>query len=226
MYLADDPKPGLLAELVEVLSDRDALQVASIAEVYGPSGIVDARAQRATFADVLHDALADGYSGIRVAADNSSLTLDPERLEAWISWECVADRFMSENPVTGLCAFDRELVDVDTLRHLATLHPLSSVAHPIPQFRLFSDGDALYVEGEVDTFAVDQVWLALEHLPPKTEVVIDLTETTFMSKAVPSALHRLSEAGVGVTVRGSLETIEQLNKSAGLPRVRYAAVDN
>ncbi len=225
MYVAPDPNPGSLADLVDVISDRDALQVASITEVYGSTGVVDASSQRATFVEVLREALADGYSGIRVAADNSSLVLDPERLEAWIGWEFVADRFMSENPVTGLCAFDQQLVDVDTLRHLATLHPLCSAAEPVPQFRLFSDGDSLYVEGEMDTFAVDQVWLALRHLPPKTEVVVDLTKTTFLSEAVPSALHRLSEAGAAVVVRGPAETIEHLGESAGLPEVHFSVVD-
>jgi len=213
MYVAPDPNPGSLADLVDVISDRDALQVASIAEVYGSSGVVDASSQRATFVDVLREALAEGYSGIRVAADNSSLVLDPHRLEAWIAWELVADRFMSENPVTGLCAFDQDLVDVGTLRHLATLHPLCSAADPVPQFRLFSDGDSLCIEGEIDTFAVDQVRLALRHLPAKTEVVVDMAKSTFLSEAAPAALHRLSRSGVPVVFRGPSGAVEQLSET-------------
>src|ERR1039457_4601357 len=80
---------------------------------------------------------------------------------------------MSENHVTGLCAFDQERVDVDRLRHLATLHPLSSVTSPVPQFRLFADSGQLCVEGEIDSFAVSQLWLALDALPPKTGVLVD-----------------------------------------------------
>jgi len=101
------------------------LQFVRVAEIYGSSGIGHADTQRATFASALSEALRMGYSGIRVAADNTPLVTDPERLAAWIQWEHVADRFMSENPVTGLCAFDREKVDIGRLRHLATLHPPS-----------------------------------------------------------------------------------------------------
>jgi hypothetical protein len=132
VYVAADPGPAAVAGLAEVAGPH-ALQVASIAEVYRASRVVDALSQRATFARALADALAAGYSGIRVAADNTPLVTDEDRLAAWIRWEVVADHFMSENQVTGLCAFDREKVDVDRLRHLATLHPLSSAASPVPQ---------------------------------------------------------------------------------------------
>lgn len=102
----------------------------------------------------------------------------------------VADRFMSENHVTGLCAFDQERVDVDRLRHLATLHPLSSVTSPVPQFRLFADSGQLCVEGEIDSFAVSQLWLALDALPPKTGVLVDLATATLRSQEVLAALGR------------------------------------
>lgn len=80
--------------------------VASVTEIYGPDRTVAATSQRDTFAAELAEALSEGYTGIRVAADNSSLVDTPERLQAWLEWEEVADRFMAENPVTGLCAFD------------------------------------------------------------------------------------------------------------------------
>ena len=122
IYVAADPGPAAAARLRGALGP-DAVQVASIAEVYGASGMVDAAAQRETFATALADALADGYSGIRVAADNTPMVTDDQRMAAWVRWEITADRFMSENPVTGLCAFDGNKVDVNRLRHLAMLHP-------------------------------------------------------------------------------------------------------
>jgi hypothetical protein len=91
---------------------------------------------------------------------------------------------MSENPVTGLCAFDGQRVDVERLRHLGTLHPLCSAAAPLPQFRMFADDGALWVEGEIDAFAIDHVWRALERLPTKTKVVIDLTDTALQTKSM------------------------------------------
>ena len=153
IYVAEHPDPATVAAFVAV-TGQDALEVAAIADVYGASGIVDAPRQRATFASALADARAGGYSGLRVAADNTPLVTDQARLAAWIRWEITADRFMSEIPVTGLCAFDRNKVDVNRLRHLATLHPLSSAASPLPQFRMFADGGDLRVGGEIDSAAI------------------------------------------------------------------------
>ena len=160
IYVAEDPDPADVAGLVNV-ADPGALQVASISEVYGSEGIVDPAGQLATFAAALAQALADGCTGIRVAADNTRLVADEEGLQAWVRWEIVADRFIAENQFTGLCAFNQESVDINRLRHLATLHPLSSASSPVPQFRLFSDAGMLCVEGQVDSFAVTQLWLAL-----------------------------------------------------------------
>jgi len=212
MYVADDPDPAAVAGL----AGRDAVQVASIAEVYGDSGIVDAVSQRATFAAALAAALVDGYTGIRVAADNTSLVTDDARLRAWLRWEVVADRFMSENPVTGLCAFDRERVNVDRLRHLATLHPLSPADSPVPQFRMFADSGALCAEGEIDTFAVSQLRLALEVLPPRTGVLIDLATATLRGRTVLDHLGYLARGGVVVTIRGERAALGEL-RAAGRP---------
>jgi len=58
VYVTEEPSPAA-AGLAEVVG-WDALEIVSIAEVYGASGIVDAARQRATFAQVLAEALAAG----------------------------------------------------------------------------------------------------------------------------------------------------------------------
>jgi hypothetical protein len=122
---------------------------------------------------------------------------------------------MSENHVIGLCAFDREKVDVDRLRHLATLHPLSSAASPVPQYRLFGDSGQLCVEGEIDSFAISQLWMALDALPPKTGVLVDLATATLRGRAVLAGLGQLYDAGVPVTVRGDQAALGEM-RAAGL----------
>ncbi|MCK2218687.1 MEDS domain-containing protein [Actinomadura sp. ATCC 31491] len=201
MYVCADPGADVAARLDDRLGPG-VVRVASIAEVYGPSGVVDAAAQHATFATALAQAQADGYSGIRVAADNTPLVADEERLAAWLRWEVVADRFMSEHPVTGLCAFDREQADVDRLRHLATFHPLSSAGSPAPQYRMFAEAGHLRIEGQIDSFAIGQLQLALDVLPPDTGVLIDLATAGFTSRVPQTRLRRLADAGVTVTLRG------------------------
>lgn len=198
MFVAANPAEEAYEQLASSFAPND-LQVASIAEVYGASGIVDAAGQQATFAAALRQAIADGYRGIRVAADNTSLVQTPRRLAAWMHWELVADRFMSDNNVTGLCGFDRMAVDVDTLRHLVTLHPLSSAAEPVPQFRLFVDTGGLCLEGDVDNLAIDYLHRALSVLPKGTPAVVDVTRARPRDYAVKTGLGQLADAGVLLT---------------------------
>jgi hypothetical protein len=215
MYVAEDPDPADVSRLHDLL-DPDTLLVMSTAEVYGSTGVVDPARQLGTYAGVLAEALAAGFTGIRVAADCAPLISDEERLRAWTRWEVVADRFIAENQVTALCAFDRERADVGRLRHLATLHPLSSASSPVPRFRLFSDAGALRIEGELDSVAVTQLRLALDNLPPGTGVVIDLDSATVPSSGVIADLAQLGRSGVGVTIRGDQAAIGELTRPAGV----------
>jgi MEDS: MEthanogen/methylotroph, DcmR Sensory domain len=122
MLVADDPRADLWPQW---LIDSGQLIVASTSEVYGTDRRVVAEAQRDTFAAALHDALREGYSGMRVAADNTSLTSGAEPQEGWNRWEEMADRFMAENPVTGLCGFDRTRSEPAVLAGLRRLHAVS-----------------------------------------------------------------------------------------------------
>jgi ABC-type transporter Mla MlaB component len=214
MYVAENPDPADMMPLA-ASGAAHALQITSIAEVYGSGRIVDPTAQLATYAAALEDAIAQGYTGLRVAAENTSLVSDEEQLKAWTRWEIIADRFIAENPVTGLCAFDKEKVDAGRLRHLATLHPLSSASSPVPQFRLYSEAGVLRIEGQLDSSAVTQLWLALENLPRGTQVIVDLTTARLMSRAVLAGLAQLCESGVHVTIRGQRAMLGELRISLG-----------
>lgn len=216
MYVAASPEPMAIAGLARILGP-ESLQITSIAEVYGPSGVVDADRQRALFEVALDEAMAAGFTGIRVAADNTPLVTDDLRLSAWIRWEVIADQLMSERPITGLCAFNGDTVDVDRLRHLATLHPLSPASSPVPQFRLFNDAGSLCVEGEIDSSAIGELWRALRALPAKTGVVVDLASATFVSATAISGLCRVAEAGFDVIVRGTAAAIDRVRMPAVLP---------
>jgi MEDS: MEthanogen/methylotroph, DcmR Sensory domain len=224
MYVTDEPDISGFGQWTETLAPG-MLTVATVADVYGASGVVDAAKQRATFAQALGGALVAGHRGIRVAADNTPLVLTEERVEAWMRWEIVADHFMSQHPVTGLCAFDKTRTDVSTLSHLATLHPVWPANSDQPPYRLFSNDSALWLEGEVNSFALGQAKLALESLPPKTNVVVDLTKTQVVTNDALSALRQLCETGVGVTVRGATEIVRRLAQSTGIPAQNLSWAD-
>ena len=118
MFVADDPDPS---RWPPSLLESGALQIASTKEIYGSEVRPDQ--QRATFAEAVAAALDQGYSGIRVAADNTSLVLDHDQVAAWTAWEIVADDFMAEAPVTGLCGFHRRRLHPQFVRFLVALHP-------------------------------------------------------------------------------------------------------
>lgn len=119
LFIADDPKAS---RWPKELMERGDLLVLSTGEVYGAARTVDTLTQRATFEASLAEAQALGYTGLRVAADSTSLTLGAERLEAWMRWEGEADRLMLAKPITGLCAFDRTRTDPATLEALISVH--------------------------------------------------------------------------------------------------------
>lgn len=219
MYVAEDPDPRDLSQLADVV-DPGALRIASVADVYGSRGTVDPPRQLATFLGEVASATADGYTGLRVAADNTSLIRDEKRLEAWIQWEIMADHAIADQPLTALCAFSKDRVETGTLRQLATLHPLSSASGPVPPFRLFSDGQALHIEGRVDSYAITQLWLALETLPERADVVVDLATARPMGPAVLVGLTQLCECGINVRIRGERAELEDLRESLAEPTDR------
>lgn len=124
IFIADDPRPDLWPRS---LLARRALVVASTAEVYGPDRRVSAPGLRDLFAPTLEEALRAGQCGLRVALDASSLVRGPERLDAWMEWEEVADELMADNPVTGMCGFDWGSLDTRTISFLVGLHEVSLI---------------------------------------------------------------------------------------------------
>jgi hypothetical protein len=124
------------------------------------------------------------------------------------------------NQLTGLCAFNKEKVDSTQLRQIASVHPLSSASGPVPHYRLFSDGQAIHIEGRVDSYAITQLWLALETLPVRADVVVDLGTTPMMGPGVLAGLTQLCDCGIGVTIRGDRAAIAGLRNSLTQPSSR------
>jgi hypothetical protein len=224
MYIAEDPRQEDMDQLATVVGP-DQLRISSVAETYGSDGTVDPQRQLATFIDEMDAAKAAGYTGLRVAADNTSLVGDEKQMKAWIQWEIIADHTVAGREFTALCAFNKEQVDTSQLRQLASVHPLSSASGPVPQYRLFSDGRAMRIEGRVDSYAITQLWLALETLPVRADVVVDLATARLMSPGVLAGLTQLCDCGIGVTIRGERSAIDELRDSLPQPPGRLLLED-
>jgi hypothetical protein len=219
MYIAEDPQPDDTAHLATIV-DRDQLRISTIADTYGPSLIVDPPRQLAIFMDELDAARAAGYAGVRIAADNTSLVRDDKQMKAWIQWEVTADHTIAAEQFTALCAFNKEKVGSTQLHQIAAVHPLSSASGPVPSHRLFSDGQAMHIEGRVDPYAITQLWVALETLPVRADVVVDLGTARLMGPGVLAGLTQLCDCGIGVTIRGERAAIAELRDSLTQPSSR------
>lgn len=112
VFVSDDPDPSLWPRR---LLDGGDLVVASTSEAYGSERVSFVDSQRAAFLAMVAEALSMGFSGVRVVADCTSLIEGPERLQAWLDWEDLAEVLIGENPVTGLCAFDRTRADPENI---------------------------------------------------------------------------------------------------------------
>lgn len=138
---------------VDRMLEQGQLSLAHVDEIYDPGRPIDPQLQLAGYAAQTNQALSEGYTGLRAAAEATALVVDPERREAHVRWESVADRYMSSNPLAALCAYDQNAIPTDLLAELQCVHPAS---HGVEQlsFRLaYRDDHTLALEGEVDTFS-------------------------------------------------------------------------
>jgi hypothetical protein len=202
MFVAEDPDPARLGDIDELdrLLDSGQLELADIGAVYGNGGAFSATRQLATFEGVLADALMDGYTGIRVVADNTPLVRGDERgFRRWLSWEQMTDRFQSTFNVTGICYFDRSSLSEERQADLATVHPVRSQNSVEPPFSFFVDGDAVSVTGTLDSWSAGQLERILSTTLDDQPLIVDLSRAEFVDHHALLALN--AAAGVKRPVR-------------------------
>jgi len=113
-----------------------AAQIISLGPAYRGGNIVDPAAQAHAYATATRDALADGYTGLRVVADATSLVRSPAQLDAFVRYEHLVDRFMRTQRLTGMCASNRRELGDRAVTELACVHPETN-ADDVP-FRLYA----------------------------------------------------------------------------------------
>ncbi|WP_196279129.1 MEDS domain-containing protein [Catellatospora vulcania] len=152
--------------------------------IYEAELMADPAAPARAFVRACEQAVADGYTGLRVAADVTSLVRDPTMAATFARYEHLVDTHMARHPLTGMCGFHRARLSATTIAELACLHPLaSSGSTPL---RLFSSDQAdisAVLAGEVDLAGRDLLRSALARidLPPVGgEVIIDARELSFI----------------------------------------------
>jgi hypothetical protein len=203
-----------------------AVQIASVDATYTTGTVVDPAGQAGLYAAATSEALAAGYTGLRVAADATSLVRTPAQLDAFARYEHLIDRYMATHPMSAMCGYDLNELGEETVAQLACLHP---AAHDgATSFHLHGharDGSAAALDGELD-MAVRRVWpLALERadLPrgPQATIAIDAGDLNFIDhRSLFDIADYAERRGTTVVLRTRLSTPARLCELFGLTRVR------
>ncbi|HVE63442.1 MAG TPA: MEDS domain-containing protein [Mycobacteriales bacterium] len=176
-----------------------SLVVGDAEAAYLPDGSFDAEERIEGFRGVAHQAVADGYTGIRVAGENAGVLNLPEVADHWYDYEVRVELLTAAEPILGMCCFDRRECHDDALRLLDAVHrvrldPDGSSVGPRTSFTVHGRADGrLALSGEVDTFNAAQLRRLLarpaEHLDP---MEIDVSRLDFVDLAGIRALESVA----------------------------------
>ncbi|OJF11217.1 DcmR-like sensory protein [Couchioplanes caeruleus] len=156
-------------------------ELVRLGDHYPEAGVIDPAAGVAAYAAATERALADGYLGLRVAAEATPLVRTPDQLDAFARYEHLVDRYMRGAPFSALCGYDRVTLGDEAVDELACLHPVS--AAPFRLFALAPGPADAGLAGELDWETHDLFARALARADPRPasgEWVIDADRLTFI----------------------------------------------
>jgi anti-anti-sigma regulatory factor len=199
---------------VDALLASGALTLASPTQTY--SGGFDAQAD--AYGSATRAALASGYTGLRVAADATSLVTTAEDRAAFTAYEHRIDRKMLNLPFTAMCAYDTRVLG-GAVEELTCLHPFTN--HHRPGFRLFADEGGVALAGEVDGLSADRLSAAVERLGAEGPLRVDATELTFVDHG---GLVALASASVPIELVTRSELVARLVRLLELDQIAVRVI--
>jgi anti-anti-sigma regulatory factor len=183
---------------IDALIGSGAAEVVSLSDMYWSTAIGPAE-QVAAYADATSEAVAAGYTGLRVVADATELVLDPAGRDDFIRYEHLIDRSMADGlAFAAMCAYDVERVG-EVIGELECVHPV--VNRSSLPFRVIAAGPAqLSIHGEVDAMYDAEFDTALRRVLyelPGTLVEVDCSALRFIDHR---GLHTLDRAAHAAAV--------------------------
>jgi chemotaxis family two-component system sensor kinase Cph1 len=107
--------------------DRGSLRILSSSAAYNVRGDFEPEATMQVFSDAIEEALAQGFSGFRAAANMSwALTLE-NGAERLIIYEALLRSLFSTARATGLCLYDRARMPLQVIDGALSTHPVVRV---------------------------------------------------------------------------------------------------
>ncbi|SFK37390.1 MEDS domain-containing protein [Geodermatophilus ruber] len=193
-----------LPDLDRRLADG-SVRILSLQDVYGDAHTVDPDRVVGLYAAATEQALADGFRGLRVAADGSELVRSPAHLDALARYEFLADRYMADHPLSALCGYRLDLGH-ETVNELASLHATGSSGGT--GFTLFGCADgAIGLGGEYDPTSVTVLRRLLTRIRAGVDdgtVVIDMADVEYVDHRLLLTLSaHAREQGVALSLRSA-----------------------
>lgn len=164
----------------------------------GRTGRLDYVERLGAWADRAHAAVAEGFSGLRLAIDMTWLDAVDLSLDQLVEYERRGTHVLRSAPGTALCIYDERRFHSHTLARAGHAHHvrLGDVAARTPVFRSElltvsrSGPGAVAIAGEVDAANVSALVGALESIVDAQDALLmDLHELEFIDAAGLRAIH-------------------------------------
>jgi anti-anti-sigma regulatory factor len=211
----------------ETLIAAGTLRTLTTAQAYEAAGAFVPGTQRTFHDAATREALADGYSGLRVVAEVSPLAEDADTRTTLVEWEHLADEYVAQGSgFTALCAYSSRL-SPQALADVASVHPLVH-APATPPFQVFFDDDRVALTGSVDTFSADRLARVLASSPVSGDgAVLDLGQVDFVDVAASRVIARwaqdLDARALPLEVRGASPLLQRMWQVLGLSQLAPVA---
>ncbi len=185
----------------DALLATGTLQLLDLGAAYVGAAQFTPEQQLAFYDAATRQALDDGFTGLRVAAEVSALATDPESRAALVRWEHLADDLIARGTgFTAMCAYRRDL-GTEALADVTSVHPLVRGPEGVPAFQVFHDADRVVLIGSVDTFTAPLLARVLADSPgARPSTVLDLRLLDFVDVAGCRVLARWA-AGLDAPLR-------------------------
>ena len=213
LFIADAPDPARLSRLdeLEALLSDGRLELLATDAVYPGGASFSPGAQLSAFRAILQEALAQGYTGLRVVADNTRLASGKDwEYERWIAWEVLTDHFQATAPVTGFCYFHQPAIEKDRQVILSAAHPVRSSTALEPPFTFTATDGVRTVTGSLDSFSAPYFRRVIAAAPADEPLVVDLGGTEFVDHRALLILAEAATAYRPVVIHGAPSMLKSL----------------
>ncbi|MFC7533325.1 MEDS domain-containing protein [Actinoplanes sp. GCM10030250] len=200
------------------------VQVLDPLEVYCPEQPFDPVAQMSSYVAATEEAVAAGYTGLRVVADATPMVRTRQRLDAFVRYEYAIGRYMLTAPLRAVCVYDRAELGDRAVAELAGVHQRTNA--PGVPFQLYAGrtSSETVLAGEVDASAED-LFLALferaDLRPAGGEILMHAEDLGFITHRGLIALHRQAQRrSLTVVIRTRLRTVAPMADALCLTGLR------